>query len=105
MYKINTYRQISTLKSNNVLQFNPDPFFFFTDNVPPQQIVNQWAAQGIDEMDFDEASSEIRTTEMQLQNCEEISQDKIAAFNGQLISERNFGSFKSPKKRTIFALV
>ena len=49
-------------------------------------------------MDFYEASSEIETTEMQLQNCEEIPQHKIAAFKGQSISERNFGSFQSPKK-------
>ena len=78
--------------------FHPYIFFFFIGNVPPQQIVDQWAAQGIDEMDEIEASSEIQTTEMQLQNCEEISQDKIAAYKGQSISERNFGSFKSPKK-------
>ena len=53
-------------------------------------------------MDFYEASSEIETTELQLQNCDEISEEKIGAYKGQSISERNFGFFKSPKKRTKF---
>ena len=38
-------------------------------------------------MDLDEASSEIQTTELQLQNCDEISLEKQDAFKGKLISE------------------
>ena len=62
-------------------------FFCFVGKVPPQQIVAEWAAQGIDEMDFYEASSEIETTELQLQNCDEISLEKQGAYQGQLMSE------------------
>jgi hypothetical protein len=38
-------------------------------------------------MDFYEASSEIETTELQLQNCDEISLEKQGAYQGQLMSE------------------
>ena len=82
-----------------ILLFNPYHFFFFIGNVPPQQIVDQWAAQGIDEMDFNEASSEITTTELQLQNCEEIPEEKQFAFKGHLISECLFDALDLPPKK------
>jgi len=75
----------------------------YKGNVPPPKLVEKWTTHGFEEMSFADASSEIQTTELQIQNCDEVSAEKEQAYYDAVenvqITENQLSTFSADIER------